>query len=565
MGLWQFNYVSIFYFAALTMSLISAYRAVKLQPVRGAKEFFLLCASISIWCAGYILNFYNTELYWKLIFLRFEYLGIILSTYFWLIFIISYTNYESLHNRKAFILLAVIPVISYIFVLTVNYNHFFYNAYSVAKVNGLMVFRKQYAFGFYILITYIYLSVIIGGLLLLHSVQQMPAQQRKQALPIALIVFVILLSNILFVLKINPFDPYDLTPVSFVFIGIGFGFLNSRYDFLDVVPIAYNQIFRSVNSGIIIIDKREYIIELNTYAEKILSRSSAKVLGKPLKTIFPECAQIIGNNEDSDLKTELRFGKDLRTYSLNISSIKNVNGNISGKIIMLYDITDLKNALDDLETYAHTVAHDLKNPLGSLIGFSEILEDDDVTDELKAESISIIKSSSEQMVQIVNGLLLLASVRRIEDIKLSRIDTKSIIDKLLFRLNNQIVERGGIIHYPKVWPEAQGYEPWIEEVWANYISNALKYGGTPPEITLGADKEDGYVKFWVKDNGIGLSTDDQKNLFKEFDRLAYRSNEPGNGLGLSIVKRILTKLNGLSGVESTVGSGSKFYFTLPKL
>jgi PAS domain S-box-containing protein len=421
-----------------------------------------------------------------------------------------------------------------------------------------MVFRKQYAFGFYILITYIYLSVIIGGLLLLHSVQQMPAQQRKQALPIALIVFVILLSNILFVLKINPFDPYDLTPVSFVFIGIGFGFLNSRYDFLDVVPIAYNQIFRSVNSGIIIIDKREYIIELNTYAEKILSRSSAKVLGKPLKTIFPECAQIIGNNEDSDLKTELRFGKDLRTYSLNISSIKNVNGNISGKIIMLYDITDLKNALDDLETYAHTVAHDLKNPLGSLIGFSEILEDDDVTDELKAESISIIKSSSEQMVQIV-------SVRRIEDIKLSRIDTKSIIDKLLFRLNNQIVERGGIIHYPKVWPEAQGYEPWIEEVWANYISNALKYGGTPPEITLGADKEDGYVKFWVKDNGIGLSTDDQKNLFKEFDRLAYRSNEPGNGLGLSIVKRILTKLNGLSGVESTVGSGSKFYFTLPKL
>jgi PAS domain S-box-containing protein len=391
----------------------------------------------------------------------------------------------------------------------------------------------------------------------------MPVHLRKQILPIASIIFVILLSNILYVIKLNPFAPYDVTAISFVFIGIGFNILNSRYDFLDVVPIAYNQIFRSINSGIIILDQREHIIEINPYAEKILSYSALRALGKPLSIVSPECAGITAESNGNDFKTEMKLGKDLRTYSINITSFNSANRRTSGKIIVLYDITDLKNALDDLDTYAHTVAHDLKNPLGSLIGFSEILEDEDASEEIKAESLDIIKNTSSQMVQIVNGLLLLAGVRRKEDLQLSPIDTKSLVKSTLFRLNNLITSKGGIIHYPEEWPTVLGYQPWIEEVWTNYISNALKYGGTPPEITLGADKEQGYIKFWVQDNGEGLNEDDQKNLFKEFDRLAYRADEPGHGLGLSIVKRILTKLNGDAGVESTMGKGSKFYFILP--
>jgi two-component system sensor histidine kinase/response regulator len=119
-----------------------------------------------------------------------------------------------------------------------------------------------------------------------------------------------------------------------------------------------------------------------------------------------------------------------------------------------------------------------------------------------------------------------------------------------------------------------GHGPWIEEVWANYISNALKYGGSPPRIELGADPpppsppsggtegEARMVRFWVRDNGPGLTPEEQARLFTPFTRLE-QVRAKGHGLGLSIVRRIVEKLGGQVGVESEVGQSSTFSFTLP--
>ena len=115
---------------------------------------------------------------------------------------------------------------------------------------------------------------------------------------------------------------------------------------------------------------------------------------------------------------------------------------------------------------------------------------------------------------------------------------------------------------PDEWPEVCGYAPWIEEVWVNYISNAIKYGGHPPRIELGYDIEDERVWFWVKDNGKGLTEEEQNMLFVQFTRLTRRAE--GQGLGLSIVRRIVSKLGGEVAVTSTLGEGSVFKFSLPQ-
>jgi len=102
-------------------------------------------------------------------------------------------------------------------------------------------------------------------------------------------------------------------------------------------------------------------------------------------------------------------------------------------------------------------------------------------------------------------------------------------------------------------------------VWVNYITNAMKYGGVPPLIELGADTPiDGRVRFWVRDNGAGISLEDQEKLFTAFTRLDDARAE-GYGLGLSIVKRIIEKLGGAVSVESSgiSGEGCTFGFTLP--
>lgn len=115
---------------------------------------------------------------------------------------------------------------------------------------------------------------------------------------------------------------------------------------------------------------------------------------------------------------------------------------------------------------------------------------------------------------------------------------------------------------PDSWYTAVGYAPWIEEVWTNYISNAIKYGGQPPQIEVGSEALDGMVKFWVKDNGDGIPLDQIDTLFKPFVRLD-NVRATGHGLGLSIVRRIIERLNGTVGVESEQGVGSVFSFILP--
>jgi signal transduction histidine kinase len=116
---------------------------------------------------------------------------------------------------------------------------------------------------------------------------------------------------------------------------------------------------------------------------------------------------------------------------------------------------------------------------------------------------------------------------------------------------------------PADWPVAWGYGPWVEEVWVNYLSNALKYGGKPPHIEMGADPlPNGFVRFWLCDNGPGLTPEQQTQLFIPFTRLSQVRTK-GHGLGLSIVQRIVEKLGGQVGVESHLGQGSTFFFTLP--
>ncbi len=219
----------------------------------------------------------------------------------------------------------------------------------------------------------------------------------------------------------------------------------------------------------------------------------------------------------------------------------------------------------ELDAFAHTVAHDLKAPLTGLVGHSEMLLTMQalMTPQNIAESLEAIARASEKMSTIINALLLLARVRAHEAIPCAAFAMQPVVVEAEARLHLAITASGATITYPECWPAVLGYAPWVEEVWANYLSNAIKYGGEPPIITLGASPDGpSFIRFWVRDNGPGLSTEQQMRLFTPFTRL-HTERADGHGLGLSIVQRIIEKLGGSVGVESLPEQGSTFYFTLP--
>jgi two-component system sensor histidine kinase/response regulator len=219
----------------------------------------------------------------------------------------------------------------------------------------------------------------------------------------------------------------------------------------------------------------------------------------------------------------------------------------------------------ELDAFAHTVAHDLKTPLTAVVGFSDLLQKRyaQMSVEKLGETLAIIAQNGRRMANIINEMLLLASVRQMSEVPITALNMESIVNNARERLVDMLKEHAVQINSPEGWPTAYGYGPWIEEVWVNYLSNAVKYGGTPPHITVGATPQPpAMVRFWVCDNGNGLAEEEQTHLFTMFTRLGQTSVE-GHGLGLSIVQRIVTRLNGEVGVESIAGQGSTFYFTLP--
>jgi signal transduction histidine kinase len=218
----------------------------------------------------------------------------------------------------------------------------------------------------------------------------------------------------------------------------------------------------------------------------------------------------------------------------------------------------------ELDAFAHTVAHDLQGPLANLLGYTSVLQEgwSDLSPEQLTEILRTITRVARKMSNIIDELLLLASVRK-EDAQSVPLEMGQIIGEVQRRLDYMLKEYGAELILPDSWPVALGYAPWIEEVWANYLSNAIKYGGQPPRLEVGAAPQaDGMVRFWVRDNGTGLTPAEQHHLFTPFTKL-NQVRAKGHGLGLSIVQRIVGKLGGQAGVESQIGQGSLFYFSLP--
>ena len=150
---------------------------------------------------------------------------------------------------------------------------------------------------------------------------------------------------------------------------------------------------------------------------------------------------------------------------------------------------ELEQRNEELDAFAHTVAHDLKGPLNSVIGMADVLAQEyDNLDQMTVSSfLRMIANSGWKMAHIIDALLLLSSVRKMEMVPVEPLDMAQVVHEARMRLQPLADEQGAEIVLPERWPAAVGYAPWVEEVWANYISNAIKYGGEPPRVELGAD------------------------------------------------------------------------------
>ncbi len=224
---------------------------------------------------------------------------------------------------------------------------------------------------------------------------------------------------------------------------------------------------------------------------------------------------------------------------------------------------ELQERVEGLEAFSRSVAHDLKGSLGSLGGLAGVLRENYVQMSAvqRKACLDHLAYSAHKLSTVVDELLLLAEIHQ-ADVVMKPLNMAVTVAEAQKRLAPMIEDYQAEIVLPDEWPMAEGRDSWVEEVWINYLSNAIKYGGLPPRVELGAGRQpDGTVRFWVRDNGQGLTLNEQARLFKPFTRLENVQTD-GHGLGLSVVQHIIKKLGGQVGIESIPGQGSVFSFTL---
>ncbi len=230
-------------------------------------------------------------------------------------------------------------------------------------------------------------------------------------------------------------------------------------------------------------------------------------------------------------------------------------------------IDNLKRSNDELEQFAYVASHDLQEPLRTIASFTQLLErrykgkfDSDAD-----EFMNYVIGASIRMKDQIEGLLEFSRVTRGEK-TFKCINMNDILNNAIYNLKTLIEENNARITYDPL-PELTGDADQLQRVFQNIISNALKFRkkneGPNIHISVQRDKENNEYVFKVADNGIGIEKQYMERIFVIFRRLHTQEEYKGTGIGLSIVKRIIERHNGRIWVESEVGKGSTFYFTIP--
>lgn len=223
----------------------------------------------------------------------------------------------------------------------------------------------------------------------------------------------------------------------------------------------------------------------------------------------------------------------------------------------------LKRSNENLEQFAYVASHDLQEPLRMMASYSSLLErrykgrlDTDAD-----EFIGYIVDGAKRMQKLINDLLTYSRVGR-TDKNVEIIDCNSILDKVIKSMMHTIEDNKAIVTHDEL-PVLTGNESSFVQLFQNLIGNAIKFHGTEtPRIHVNAVRKGNEWLFSVRDNGIGLEPQYKYRIFQIFQRLHSRDEYPGTGIGLSICKKIVESYDGHIWVDSELGKGSVFYFTI---
>jgi PAS domain S-box-containing protein len=421
---------------------------------------------------------------------------------------------------------------------------------------------------------------------------------RGQAAGLLLGALVPWVSNGLYLAGLNPLAPLELTPFAFLVTGLILAWAVFRFHLLEIVPVARDRVIEEIEAGMLVMDRNNRIVDINPAACQLTGWTARESIGQPAATILAnwpaaitQDRQIVASHEELTIVA----GARAQYLDLRISPLRTYAGHLSGRVIVVHDITKRKEAEVALahaketaeaasrarSAFLANMSHELRTPLTIILGLSELLDVGEygaLTPEQK-EVLDRIMRSCQDLLSLINHVLDMSKIEAGKlELHLEDVDIIALVDAVVARLGPLIEGQGNTlaVQYPMGLGAMRTDATRLRQVLFNLLHNANKFttrGRISLNVTIeAASSANGtplpmqLVVFQVSDTGIGMTPEQQQQLFRPFRQADSSTTRKygGTGLGLALSRSLCQMLGGDIQVQSALGQGSTFTVRLPR-
>lgn len=539
---------------AAAFCITTAVYVRRFPNVSAVRPFSAMMWLSALWALIYAANISVTEMNARIFLSTCIYLPtrLIPPTIIWLVF--EYTGREKWITRRNIILVLIIPVVAIAASLTSWWHRLFRFDFYMEMVGDLTVLRYHHGIIYTISTYYGYVLNLLGLVFLIPSFRSRSLHLRNSVL-LFLGIFLPTVVNILFSTKLNPIPGYNFAPTTLVITGVSYIWALLRYRLFGVAPIARTTVMENIADPVIVFDLDEQIVDFNRAAEVAFGLDPRLSVGSRIETLSAEKADFIRRYAGRDFvseETEFKVGQRVRYFDLNISPIRDSRGHDVGRLFLLHDINDLKEAeatvsrlLKEKELLLKEVHHRIKNNMSTMASILS-LHSETVTDPSAKNALQEAKGRIQSMM-VLYGKLFLSPEG-------GSIDVEAYLSPLIDRIM-QSLEGARAVRVEKRFDEFEldGQALFSLGILINeLLTNAVKYAfpdtgaGT---IRFSATREGDTAVVEVADNGVGIK-----------DAVDIEAPE---GFGLSLVQLLVKQMRGSIDLKRDAGTRFIVRFPIP--
>ena len=579
---WQWSLWVILELASVIGLVILTFYGRHIFPARARS------LGLAFFTAGTIYMFLNAmeigtgALATKYMYFKLQYVLLPIIAMIWLAFILKYVREDKRFAPRTIALFSILPVTVAVLGLTNELHHLFWAGTSPSNNPFLFIYGQKpllWFSGACIWAIFLYGAFVIG-----RQLRLMAEPLRGDAFGILLAVVVVLIMASFESVDVERSSQIPLSSlawgfaIAFVFITVAFRYLREAH----IRPMAEQAALNSLSDAFIAVDKQNCVFFMNASAEKLTGCTVANAYQRPLKELLPSWPQQILNivGQPSLLAKQIRI-KDNGKYSwyeIGLSPIRDSVGNLMGQVLLIHDITDrvaAEEGKQEIERKAYQasrlstvgqmaagICHEINNPLTTVIGYSDLLTNKDLPEDVKRE-LGYIREGGRRVADIVKQLLVFA--RNVKPIR-TMVDINDIVSKTLGLREYQLR-----IDNIKVITELAPDLPYIvadpgqlQQVFINIVLNAeteMKLAHGQGTLLVKTECVDDNIRISFEDDGPGIPEDNLNSIFDPF--FTTRKVGEGTGLGLSVAHGIITEHNGRIYAQSEQGKGATFIVELP--